>query len=262
MLHFIKELAREAGAICLAEERVFTAAEVDYKGSRDLVTVVDKKVEDFIIGKIRESFPDHNIIGEETGVAETGSEHTWIIDPIDGTTSYFRRQPFYSVSIAYQYERITKVGVVYAPALGQLFSAELGGGAFLNDTEKIEVSKTSQMINTVLATGFACLRAGREVNNLLYLSEILPQIQDIRRCGSAAIDLAYVAAGKVDGFWELDLNLYDVAAGVLLVQEAGGDVCDMLGNSNFPQDGIVACNPLILNDLLDALKRADQRSLD
>lgn len=260
MLQFIKELAGEAGAICTAEQSKLSSADLDFKSSRDLVTVVDKKVEDFIIGRIKKLYPDHDIIGEETGSTQSGSDHCWIIDPIDGTTSYFHQQPYYSVSIAYQYKGISHAGVVYAPALDQLFSAELGGGAYLNETDKITVSKTDKMINAVLATGFACLRAGREVNNLVHLAEVLPQIRDIRRCGSAAIDLAYVAAGKVDGFWELDLNIYDIAAGVLLVQEAGGEVCDMVGGDNYPADGIVASNGLITQDLLQSLRRKDNRT--
>ncbi len=260
MLQFIKELAGEAGAICSAEQGKLSSADLDFKSSRDLVTVVDKKVEDFIIGRIKKSYPDHDIIGEETGSNQSGSDHCWIIDPIDGTTSYFHQQPYYSVSIAYQYKGISHAGVVYAPALDQLFSAELGGGAYLNETDKLTVSKTDKMINAVLATGFACLRAGREINNLVYLAEVLPQIRDIRRCGSAAIDLAYVAAGKVDGFWELDLNIYDIAAGVLLVQEAGGEVCDMVGEDKYPADGIVASNGLITQDLLQSLRRKDNRT--
>ena len=255
MLHFIKKLAQEAGAICLAEDRLFSSTDVDFKNSRDLVTFVDKKVEAFIVDKIGEFYPDHSIIGEETGVTDTGSAHCWIIDPIDGTTSYFHRQPYYSVSIAYQYEGITRLGVVYAPALGQLFSAEKNGGAYLNDTERLSVSSTDHLLQSVLATGFACLRAGREINNLVYLAEILPKIRDMRRCGSAAIDLAYVAAGKVDGFWEMDLNIYDVAAGVLLVHEAGGKVYDMVGKDNYPADGIVASNPFIMESILESLSK-------
>lgn len=254
MLHFIKKLAQEAGNICLAEDRIFSSADVDFKSCRDIVTVVDKKVEAFIIDKIGEFYPGHSIIGEETGVTDTGSAHCWIIDPIDGTTSYFHRQPYYSVSIAYQFEGITHLGVVYAPALGQLFSAEKDGGAYLNDTEKLRVSSTDQLLQSVLATGFACIRADREINNLVYLAEILPKIRDMRRCGSAAIDLAYVAAGKVDGFWEMDLNIYDIAAGVLLVQEAGGKVSDMLGKANYPGDGIVASNPFLFENILEFFK--------
>lgn len=227
---------------------------LDFKGARDLVTSVDKEVEQFIIDKIKDAYPDHSIIGEETGITNSGSSHCWIIDPIDGTTSYFHKQPYYSVSIAYQRNGITEAGVVYAPALGQLFSAERGKGAFLNGRERLTVSTTDEMINVLLATGFACLRAGRKTNNLVYLNQILPKIRDIRRCGSAAIDLAYVAAGKVDGFWEMDLNIYDIAAGVLLVEEAGGEVLDMKGGNEFPEMGTLATNGRITADLIDCIQ--------
>lgn len=251
MIQFMKKMAWDAGEISLKEFPRLSTGDLEFKGVRDLVTVVDKKIEDFIIKTIISNFPDHDIIGEETGKSNRGSDHCWVIDPIDGTTSYFHGQPYYSISIAYQENGLTEAGVVYAPALGQLFSAEKGEGAWLNGSERILASKTDNLIDSLLATGFACLRGGREHNNLHYLSIILPKIRDIRRCGSASIDLAYVAAGKLDGFWEMDLNFYDVAAGVLLVEEAGGDVFDMSGKDNYPADGIVATNGKISQDLLD-----------
>ncbi|MEE4243648.1 MAG: inositol monophosphatase family protein [Desulfopila sp.] len=253
MLEFIKKIAEEAGEICLRESAGLSGTDPDFKGARDLVTVVDRMVEDHIINEITTHFPEHNIIGEETGTTDHGADYCWIIDPIDGTTSYFHQQPFYSVSIAYQVKGATQAGVVYAPALRQMFSAERDGGAWLNGTTRLTVSPTEIMINAVLATGFACLRAGREPNNLYFLNRVLPQIRDIRRCGSAAIDLAYVAAGKVDGFWEMNLNIYDIAAGVLLVEEAGGVVSDMKGGDDFPQSGIVASNGRITEHLLECL---------
>ncbi len=248
MIEFIQDLARQAGEICLAESQGLTGADLDFKGSRDLVTVVDKKVEDFIIGAIANRYPQHDVLGEETGTLRRQGEYRWIIDPIDGTTSYFHRQPFFSVSIALEHRGRLEAGVVYGPALGQMFSAVRGQGAWLNGNRKLSVSSTTVMIDTVLATGFACLRAGREPNNLHYLAKILPEIRDFRRCGSAALDLAYVAAGKVDGFWEMDLNIYDIAAGVLLVQEAGGIVTDMQGGNEYPRKGIVAANTRAIHD--------------
>jgi len=255
MLDFIKKIAWDAGEICLAHAENITADDLDFKGKRDLVTVVDRQVEAYIIDKIIGTYPEHDIVGEESGATNKGNDHCWIIDPIDGTTSYFHRQPYYSVSIAYQYRGVTETGVVYAPALGQLFSAQRGEGAFLNGTHRLSVSTTERLINAVLATGFACLRAGRTINNLHFLSKILPQIRDIRRCGSAAVDLAYVAAGKVDGFWEMDLNIYDIAAGTLLVEEAGGTVCDMIGGSDYPQSGVVATNSILTKDILRSLNQ-------
>ncbi len=241
MIDFIKQLAVDAGNICVQESKSLKRPEVEFKNPRDLVTVVDRKVEDFLVGKIKTRFPDHDIIGEETGRTHKGSNCCWIVDPIDGTTSYFHGQPFYSVSIAYQEDGELKMGVVNAPALGQLFHAVRGEGAYLNN-EKIQVTKTSKLIDSLFATGFACLRAGWQENNLRYLNRILPKIRDIRRCGSAAMDLAYVASGKYDGYWEMNLNDYDIAAGVLLVQEAGGSVYDLQGGNKYPENGILATN--------------------
>ncbi len=252
-VEFIKKLAWEAGEICLQEAALITSENLHFKSERDLVTSVDTKVEEHIVESIKKRFPDHDLIGEETGVSRHGSGHCWIIDPIDGTVSYFHGQPYYSVSIAYQLEGKTRAGAVYAPALGQMFTAEYGKGAWLNNRTRLHVSQTDTLINAVMATGFACLRAGRERNNLYYLNKILPQIRDIRRCGSAAIDLAYVAAGKFDAFWEMDLNLYDIAAGVLLVEEAGGRVTDMQGSDNYPHSGVVASNGYLARDLLSLL---------
>jgi len=252
MIEFMKKLAVEAGQMCLEGSEHLTASDVEFKNPRDLVTVVDKKVEDFLIKEIKKIYPDHSFIGEETGRSMSGSDCCWIIDPIDGTTSFVHGQPFYAVSIAFEKGGDLQAGVVYAPALGQLFSAENGKGAKLNERD-IRVSGTGWMKESVLGTGFACLRAGWEKNNMVYLNRIMPAIRDVRRCGSAAVDLAYVASGKFDGFWELNLNIYDIAAGVLLVKEAGGTVCDFQGGNSFPENGILATNGRITKELLTFL---------
>lgn len=259
MLDFIKELAWESGEICLKASAPDAERTVEFKGNRDLVTQIDKEVEDFLVSRIEDRFPDHSIIGEETGRKSASQNHCWIIDPIDGTTSFVHRQPYYSVSIAYQEKGKTRAGVVYAPALGQLFSAVKGDGAYLNGSEKLTVSSTDTFINSLWATGFACLRAGKKINNVHYLSELLPHMRDIRRCGSAAIDLAYVAAGKVDGFWEMDLNDYDVAAGILLVEEAGGLICDLKGGQNYPDSGVLATNKRLQPDFLHRMRDIERK---
>jgi myo-inositol-1(or 4)-monophosphatase len=253
MINILKKLAADAGKICLEGSEHLSAADVEFKNPKDLVTIVDKKVENYIISEINKIFPDHGIIGEETGQTNTDREWCWIIDPIDGTTSFFHGQPYYAVSIALRKSGEIVAGVVHAPALNQLFFAEKRQGTYLND-RKVHVSNTQHMQEAVLATGFACLRAGWEKNNMLYLNRIMPAIRDIRRCGSAAIDLAYVAAGKYDGFWELNLNIYDIAAGVLLVTEAGGAACDFSGGSSFPESGIIATNGRITGELLGYLR--------
>lgn len=252
MLEIIKSLAHGAGEISKRGQEHLSSLKIEYKGVRDLVTEVDKDVEDYLRKEIVHRFPKHVIVGEERGTSGQEQQHRWIIDPIDGTVSFLHGLPTYSISIAYQEKGQTVAGVVYAPALGQLFSAEKGGGAFLNG-QSIRVSEQQEMIDSLWATGFACIRANLEVNNLSYLNRIMPKIRDIRRMGSAALDLAYTAAGKVDGFWELILNDYDVAAGLFLVQEAGGLVCDLGGGSNYPDEGIVATNAKLQKNILELL---------
>jgi myo-inositol-1(or 4)-monophosphatase len=248
--NFLKNLILQAGDICKKEQKLLKPEDVEFKDTKDLVTVIDKKVEDFIVKKIKEDYPGHDIFGEETGRTNLSSDYLWVIDPIDGTTSFFHQQPFYSVSIAVQYQGKTILGAVFAPRLDELFMADIDQGAFLND-EPICVTKTSELVNSVMATGFACLRANLKDNNLKYFNKIAPQLRDIRRYGSAAVDLCYVACGRVDGFWEMHLNLYDIAAGAFIVEQAGGIVCDFNGGSNFPEQGIIASNKNIQKNLLD-----------
>lgn len=254
MLEFLKNLAFQAGEICLEAAGNQQAMQLEFKSEKDLVTAIDKKVEDFLRDNIINEYPEHGIVGEERGVTEGEGTYRWVIDPIDGTVSFVHGLPGYSISLALQREGITQWAVVYGPLLGQMFSAERGGGVFLN-SQPIQVSTCTTMINSVWATGFACLRAGAKNNNLPHFTEILLQIRDIRRMGSAALDLAYVAAGKIDGFWELCLADHDVVAGVLLVEEAGGEVCDFQGGDQFPQQGIVATNGLLTSKIRTILDR-------
>lgn len=257
MIDFLKKNIIAAGEICMREQKNVSIDNVVYKNPKDLVTPVDLQVEKYLVDRIRQHFPDHDIIGEEGGDRLTGSKHCWLIDPIDGTTSYFHQQPYFSVSIGLRRGNEMIAAGVFAPALGQLFLAAKGEGAYLND-EPISVSDCQRLDSAVLGTGFACLRAGQEHNNLLYVNRLLPVIRDIRRCGSAAIDLAYVAAGKYDGFWELNLNNYDIAAGTLLVTEAGGHICDFLGGKELPEQGIVATNGKITEEMLSYLVPSDK----
>ena len=250
MLSFLKNLIQQAGSICRKEQPLLNPSDVEFKNKKDLVTIIDKKVEDFIVKRIRTKYPSHDIFGEETGRTHFSSDYLWIIDPIDGTTSFFHQQPFYSVSIAVQHKGQTILGAVYAPSFDELFYADQNSGSFLND-QLICVSKADKLINCVMATGFACLRADLPVNNLSYFNKIVPKLRDIRRYGSAAIDLCYVACGRIDGFWEMNLNIYDVAAGAFIVEQAGGVVCDFRGNDNFPELGIIATNRYLQKELLE-----------
>lgn len=253
MIQFLKKTIVAAGKICMSEQASKPTGAVKYKGPRDLVTPTDVKVEHFFREALTKTFPQHDIIGEEEGSQITGSRYCWIIDPIDGTTSYYHGQPYYSISIAFKEDDVLTGAAIYAPALGQLFHAVRGKGAFLNEIP-IAVSDCRQLDSALLATGFACLRSNLAFNNLDIFNCLMPKIRDIRRCGSAALDLAYVAAGKYDGFWEVNLNLYDIAAGVLLVQEAGGVVSDFTGGENYPKQGIAAANALLLKEMLPYLK--------
>lgn len=252
MITFLKNLIFRAGQICLEEQTKLLPQDIEFKNAKDLVTLTDKKVESFLVQAIKSRYPDHDILGEETGRSGMSSRFLWVIDPIDGTTSFVHGQPFYAVSIALQQEGQTILGAVYAPALGQLFHGEKGKGAFLNEVP-MQVSGTNQLLESVMATGFACLRAGMEPNNLPYFTKIVPRLRDIRRCGSAAIDLCYVACGKLDGFWEMNLNLYDIAAGVLMVQEAQGKVSDFSNGQDYPEKGIAAANPFLHPLLIELL---------
>ncbi len=253
MLSFLKDIITRAGDICLAEQEHLTIDDLAFKSRKDLVTATDKNVEAFITRQIQSRFPAHGILGEESGRSGTTGEFLWIIDPIDGTTSFFHGQPYYAVSIALEKAGETILGGVFAPALGQLFYAQKDKGAFFND-RPIRVSDTRAMENAVMATGFACLRAGLEHNNLVHFNRIVPRLRDIRRCGSAAIDLCYVACGKLDGFWEMNLNVYDVAAGILVVTEAGGTVSDFNGETHFPENGVIAANQHLAPFLVDQLQ--------
>jgi len=253
LITFLKDLIKQAGNICKKEQTLLRPSDVNFKNKKDLVTITDKKVEDFIIKNIRATYPSHDIFGEETGRTHFFSDYLWIIDPIDGTTSFVHQQPFYSISIAVQYHGQTICGAVYAPNLDELFYADKDSGVFLND-HSICVSKADKLINCVMATGFACLRADLPTNNLSYFNKIVPKLRDIRRYGSAAIDLCYVACGRLDGFWEMNLNIYDIAAGAFIVEQAGGTICDFKGGFNFPEQGIIATNKYLQKKLLENFK--------
>lgn len=218
-----KVWAREAGRI---QKENFGAhnLRMDTKSSRvDLVTEIDLRSEQYLLEAIHQRWPDHAILSEEAGHNQAESEYLWVIDPLDGTTNYAQGLPLFAVSIALQYRGETMLGVVYAPVLEQMFEARKGNKAFLNGRE-LAVSDKHCLHECVLATGFPYDKAENPDNNLNCVSRLVPQIRGMRRFGSAAYDLALVAAGILDGYWELNLNPWDVEAGSLMVQEAGGKV--------------------------------------
>ncbi len=250
---FLERLAREAGEMAMDYRSQLASLAVDFKTERDLVTEADTAIESFLVESILAEYPDHAIKGEETGEV-AGSSVRWIIDPIDGTAAFVHNQPFFSISIAVEKKGKLALGAVCAPALGELYLAERGKGAFCNG-RRLQASKTDRLDQAMMATGFACLRAGLEKNNLPIFTALVPQLRDVRRYGSAAIDLCYVAAGRLEGFWELNLNIYDVAAGFLMVQEAGGTYSDFSGGKENLYDEILASNGLLHPDLLAFFKK-------
>ena len=252
MKDFLKRIVLAAGQLSLEYRERLETLEVSRKSKRDMVSEADVAIEDFLVGKIREKYPEHSILGEESGDhagSKTGEKWRWIIDPIDGTTSFVRGQPFYSISVAVEKDGEVVLGAVYAPVLGEMFEAEKNKGACLNG-KAIRVSKENRLCDCVMATGFACVRNDAEHNNLGYFVRILPEITGVRRFGSAAVDLCYVACGRVDGFWELNLNAYDVAAGMLTAEEAGAKIMDLSGEPVSDYKEIVCTNGLIHEEFL------------
>ena len=243
MMEFIKRLAIQAGMLALADGTHLQSANVHAKGSvRDLVTDTDRKVEEFIITELEKRFPECGIYGEESGKDHAEREYCFVIDPIDGTTSFVRGLPNWCVSIGLAHNGRSVAGAIYQPTTGDLYYAEEGKGSFRNGM-RIRVSERIDLDDCVLSTGFACLRAQwKEETNLKFFARIAPDISDIRKYGSAALDCCYTASGATDGFWELYLKPYDVAAGVVIVREAGGVVTDLFGGDGFPERGFIATN--------------------
>lgn len=242
LLKTAETAARKAGRII--SRRRNGDFRVDHKGAVDLVTEVDLASEKAILEVIRSKFPDHRIVAEEKGAGEENSDYTWWIDPLDGTTNFVHGYPCYSVSIAVSRRLNMLAGVVYDPVGGEMFSAVRGRGAFLNG-RPISVSRVEDPEESLLATGFPYDRTRRPLA-LSLAGRMLEIVHGLRRAGSAALDLAYVAAGRLDGFWEFGLKPWDTAAGTLLVEEAGGVVSDFKGEKfDINRGGVVAGNRFI-----------------
>lgn len=249
-LEFMKETALCAGRLAesiRANSALYTVEQKDT--AFDLVTTADKEVEKLIFSRIMQKYPSHSIFGEESGLCGKTSPFQWIIDPIDGTTSFVHESPNYSISIGLQYEGQGIAGVVYAPVFNELFYAVKGKGAYCNG-RKIHVTDHAKLSDSLVATGFACLRAGWKDNNLPYFNQIAPLVRDIRRYGSAAIDFCWVACGRLDAYWELNLQKYDYAAGEVILREAGGSCTDLSGGNDQAHKGTLASNGLLGDVLL------------
>jgi myo-inositol-1(or 4)-monophosphatase len=253
MLAIAVRAARRAGAIINRAARDVDLLWVARKRHADFVTEVDHAAEQAVIEILHRAYPDHAILAEESG-AKAGqageSEYTWIIDPLDGTTNFIHGFPQYAVSIGLRHKGLLVQGVIYDPAKNELFTASRGRGAFLNE-RRIRVSKRAQLDEALIGTGFPFRELESLDEYLGMFREITSRTAGIRRAGAAALDIAYVAAGRLDGFWEMGLSPWDMAAGALMVQEAGGLVGDFRGDSGFLDSGRIVCgNPKIFAQLV------------
>ncbi len=241
------EIAREAGILLMEyfERRV----KVEYKGDVDLVTEADRKSEALILSRIRARWLHHDITAEESGRGDSGSDYRWYVDPLDGTTNFAHGFPVFCISLALEHRGTRVAGVIYDPTRDELFAAEKGQGAYLNES-RIRVSDVTTLAESLVATGFPSHKRHKNPNIYFY-HQITLRSHGVRRAGSAALDLCSVAAGRFDGFWEFNLNPWDTAAGVLMVEEAGGQVTNFSGGPfNIDSRETVASNRRIHGELL------------
>jgi len=248
----LEHIAREAGALLMSyfDRHI----KIEYKGEVDLVTAADRASEKLIVERLKEKWPEHGIVGEEGTRSHTGAEFRWFVDPLDGTTNFAHGYPVFCVSIALaRQDDELEVGVLYDPARDEMFSAERGSGATLNG-RAIDVSQTTRLAEAILGTGFPSHKRHKNPNIYFY-HQITLRSHGVRRAGSAALDLANVAAGRYDGFWEFNLNPWDTAAGVLIVQEAGGKVTRFDGTP-FQLDSreVLASNGLIHDEVVEEFR--------
>lgn len=245
--------AREAGRIINRASQDVGSLKVQSKTYNDFVSEVDRSAEQAIIDVLKDAYPDHRFLGEESGESANASDNLWIIDPLDGTTNFLHSFPQYCVSIALQQKGVLTHAVIYDPVRNDLFTATKGRGAFLND-KRIRVTNRAKLQDSLIATGFPFRDFTHLETYMGMLKEMIKKTTGIRRPGSAALDLAYVAAGWTDGFFEINLSPWDIAAGGLLVQEAGGIVGDFEGNESWLSTGnIVAANPKVFAQMLQTL---------
>ena len=244
--------ARQAGEILM--NGVGQKIQIDHKSEIDLVTEIDRLSEAFLLDHIRERYPDDRIVAEESGIIQGNTGNVWHIDPLDGTINYAHGIPIFAVSLGYMQDGELRLGVIYDPVRDECYTAKRGKGAFLNG-KPLQVSAADELIQSLLVTGFPYDIRERQDNNLDHYSNLSLQSQGVRRLGSAALDLCYVAAGRFDGFWEVQIQSYDIAAGILIVEEAGGTVTDVYGGQDFlkPPCSILATNGHIHQPMLDAL---------
>ena len=252
-LNIAVRAARRAGNFIARSVEEIDRLDITTKSPNDFVSDVDRKAEQLIIETLREAFPDHSILAEESGEQGDG-DFQWIIDPLDGTTNFLHGFPQFAVSIALRHKGRLEQAVVYDPTRQELFTASRGAGAQLND-RRLRVSNRKGLEGALLGTGFPFKQQQYLDAYLATFKALFPMTAGIRRPGSAALDLAYVAAGRLDGFWEIGLQPWDMAAGALLVQEAGGLVSDFGGGNDFMETGnLVAGNPKVFKAMLQAIR--------
>src|SRR5450631_3879120 len=251
-LRDLEPIAREAGALLMTyfDRQI----KIEYKGGADLVTAADRASEKLIVERLQARWPQHGVVGEEGTRSETGADYRWYVDPLDGTTNFAHGYPVFCVSVALaRKDDQLEAGVLYDPTRDELFAAERGQGATLNG-KSLHVSKTPRLAESILGTGFPSHKRHKNPNIYFY-QQITLRSHGVRRAGSAALDLAYVACGRLDGFWEFNLNPWDTSAGVLLVEEAGGTVTHFDGGK-FTLDSreVLATNGLILGEMTHIFK--------
>lgn len=253
MLTTAFKAARKAGDLILRSLERLDTINPTLKGRHDFVTDIDKKAEKDILAVLQKAYPDHTFLGEETGQHRGQADCVWIIDPLDGTHNYLRGLPHFSISIAFQYKGKIQHGLVYDPIRQELFTATRGEGARLND-RRLRVSSTLHLDKALIGTGFPVRQPVQLPEYLACISQLVPKISNLRCSGSAALDLCYVAAGRLDSFIEIGLHIWDIAAGSLIIKEAGGLVGDWQGGEHYLEKGsIIAANPKIFSLLYSAI---------
>jgi len=256
MHHFLQEAmtaARSAGEIILDHHHRHATGQIDQKGAADFVTQADRAAEQAIMDHLSQQFPDHRFLAEESARDRIGG-FRWIIDPLDGTTNFIHGYPMFAVSIALEQDGQIRLGVVYDPLRDEMFTAQTGRGAWLND-QPIQVSAVSDPLNALVATGFSFRIRDIIDFYLAGFKRVFLNVGGLRRAGSAALDLVHVACGRLDGFFELGLAPWDVAAGTLIIREAGGQITDVAGDAdNVLSGNVLGGNPIIYEVLREALQ--------
>jgi len=252
MLNIAVKAARSAGNLINRASRNLDIVSAKEKATNDYVSEVDRDAEQAIIKTLRDAYPDHSILAEESG-ASGQSEYCWIIDPLDGTTNFLHGFPQYAVSIALAHKGVITQAAIYDPSRNDLFTATRGRGAYLNET-RLRVGKRTSLKSSLIGTGFPFRQFEHIDAYLAMFRDMIRNTAGVRRAGAAALDLAYVAAGRLDGFWEIGLSPWDMAAGSLLITEAGGLVGDLEGEDKFMRNGnIIGGNPKVFAQLIQLL---------